>query len=113
VLESIKRAIDQGAFAEYDACPFDLETIEIYLQILFPAYELSIAFQKQDSTISDTLPALYRLIYTWETMIVSEFYQPFIKELVESIKLYFSYEMNLPIYKVNFYTHTFDIFKLD
>ena len=41
LLESVKKAYDNGAFSEIDMekkCPIDLETVEIYLQILKPVY---------------------------------------------------------------------------
>ena len=37
-------------------CPIELDEIELYLQILKPAYIFSISMQKNNSTIADTLP---------------------------------------------------------
>ena len=103
VLESVKRAYDRGAFNEIKGlCPVPLETVEIYLQIMKPAYDLSINLQYNDSTICDTLPSIYDLICTYETMIVGSEEKEFLELLVENIKLHFSYEMNSLIYKVKF-----------
>lgn len=55
MLESIKRAYDNNLFENHE-CPIDLKTLEIYLQILAPAYRVSLAFQKNSSSISDTIP---------------------------------------------------------
>lgn len=100
LLESVKRAYDRKAFDEVDICPITLETVELYLQILKPAYDLSISFQNDKSTISDTLPSIYLLINIWETMEVDDDVKPLIKLLVENTKTKFSYEMNSNIYKV-------------
>ena len=58
MLESVKRAYDNGAFSvDGDiTCPVDLETIELYLQFLKPAYLLSFSFQLSDSWIAETIP---------------------------------------------------------
>ena len=45
-IHSIKRAYDRGAFNDDFPGPIDLQTTEIYLQILKPAYKVSIGFQK-------------------------------------------------------------------
>ncbi len=42
---------------------FDLKSIETYLQNLFIVYEFSIAFQKQNNTIADTLLCIVLFIY--------------------------------------------------
>ena len=51
MLESVKKAYDRNVFNEDNVCPISLETIETYLQILAPAYRVSIGFQKTTSTI--------------------------------------------------------------
>ena len=43
-------------FNENDlVCPVELTSIELYLQILKPAYLLSLAFQISSSSIADTI----------------------------------------------------------
>ena len=42
MLEAVKRAYDRQAFSDENPCPVDLETIEIYLQILAPACRVSV-----------------------------------------------------------------------
>ena len=46
MLESLKRAYDRNAFTEECPGQIDLETTEVYVQILKPAYKVSIGFQK-------------------------------------------------------------------
>ena len=36
-----------------------LELVETYLQILKPAYLLSLSFQRNDSSIADTIPSRF------------------------------------------------------
>ena len=54
MLESIKRAYDRGVIDESEF-PVRLEIIELYLQILKPAYLLNVFFQSDHSTIEDTV----------------------------------------------------------
>lgn len=57
MLESVKRAYDKGLFdAGSVECPVPLETVEAYIQILKPAYLLSVSFQKRNSSIGDVIP---------------------------------------------------------
>ena len=59
LLESVKKAYDANDFSEIEfekRCPIELNTVEIYLQILKPVYLLSISFQNNHSYIADTLP---------------------------------------------------------
>ena len=58
MLESVNKTYSENLFAETNSkfkCPIKLETIEIYLQILKPAYLLNISFQNNHSSIADTL----------------------------------------------------------
>ena len=60
LLESTKRAYDKNMFSEQLKCPISKEKIELYLQILKPAYLLSLKFQYQGSTIGDVIPCNYK-----------------------------------------------------
>jgi hypothetical protein len=58
MLESVKKAYDRNAFNQSDPemrCPVDRETVEIYLQILKPAYILNVSFQNNHSSIADVV----------------------------------------------------------
>ena len=69
MLESVKRAYDKGAFNEQEnECPVDLETINIYLRILQPAYTVSLALQSNESSIADTIPSILFLINYWKNL---------------------------------------------
>lgn len=65
LLESVKRAYDKKLFADENSeltCPIDLRTIELYLQILRPAYLLSLSFQLSSSSIADTIPSKFNIL---------------------------------------------------
>ena len=52
MLESIKKANDRGAFTVENECPVNMETIEVYLQILRPAYQFM--FMKKIQKLPNT-----------------------------------------------------------
>lgn len=60
MFESVKRAFDRNMFDQDNielSSPIELEVVELYLQILKPAYLLSISFQLNHSSIADTIPS--------------------------------------------------------
>lgn len=64
MLGTVKRAYDNNTFNSNFICPIDLNTIELYIQILKPAYLLSISFQNSNSSIADTIPGrVYCILY--------------------------------------------------
>lgn len=104
MLESVKRAYDRGAFnenVEELTCPVSLESVETYLQILKPAYLLSMGFQSNTANISSVIPGILRALYAWENMDVSD---PIARRLcvllIANVKHKFSFELNSDIYKV-------------
>lgn len=101
MLESVKRAYENNVFNENFLCPVSLETIDTYLQILSPAYRISLGFQKNSSCISDVLPSLHKLIEIWENMNVPGNAKRLCKLLVLTTKNKFNYELTSPIYKVS------------
>jgi hypothetical protein len=61
MLESVKKAFDNGLFNQSDSlinCPVELEDIETYIIILKPAYLFSIYMQKTNSSISGVIPGI-------------------------------------------------------
>jgi len=48
--------------------PVDLQTIDMYLKILLPAYQLNLEWQKSKSSIIDVLPGIIILKDKWETL---------------------------------------------
>ena len=46
LLYSAKRAYDKGAFDGDIKCPVELEVIEMYIQVLLPAYEFTLGMEK-------------------------------------------------------------------
>lgn len=101
MLESVKRAYDRGIFNGEIECPVDLETIETYIQILAPAYRVSIGLQKTSSTISDILPSILALRSIWERMDLSGDSKRFCRMLVLSLNNKFKSELNSDIIKVS------------
>lgn len=65
LLESTKRAYDKNMFDEQLQCPVSKEKIELYLQILKPAYILSLKFQYHDSNIGDLIPCNYLFSFNY------------------------------------------------
>ena len=58
----------RDAFQDEIECPVDLQTIEIYHQILKPAYEFSIGLQGRKSSICDIIPSLHRIMFIWDNL---------------------------------------------
>jgi hypothetical protein len=81
-------------------CPVDLETIEILLQILRPAYQCSIALQSYNASICEVLHGIARLIYIWKHLAVTNVRKEFCQALVKYIEKKFAFELSSPIYKV-------------
>ena len=102
MLESVKRAYDKNAFNDEIVCPVDLNSIEIYLQILNPAYRISLGFQKNSSTIVDVLAYLLQLIEIWNKLDVPAAPKRLCKLLIACLKNKFQVEFNSPAYKVFF-----------
>lgn len=66
MLVSVKKAMESNIYSEIQNQPnIQLQTVEIYIQILQPAHELSIGFQSNTSTIGEIIPALNRDFFTW------------------------------------------------
>ncbi len=88
LLESVKRAYDRGEFNQTDfdlACPVELEEVELYLQILAPAYFVSIGFQYSHSSLCYVLVAIKELRSNWETMDADEHGKELCKILIECL----------------------------
>ena len=104
MLESIKRAYDRGAFNDNFPCDIDLKTTEIYLQILKPAYKLSIKFQKNSSNIADIIPNLLKLKEFWIKLSSTSLppsARRFCRLLVKCVDQKFNYDFNSNIHRVN------------
>jgi hypothetical protein len=104
-MESFHRAHNVGGiFTDENPCPVPIETIEYYLQILYPALKFSLILQRTTSTIADVLPAFNLMISKWEKMIeLSELgsrYKFLCRLLIEAFNKKFAIEINCPIYNV-------------
>ncbi len=101
MLESVKRAYDAKLFEnDQIICPVDLETIEVYLQILAPAYRVSVGFQRNLSTISEVIPSIATLLVVWRTLDVPPEPKRLCKLLVLTTNYKFKSELNSSVYKV-------------
>lgn len=103
MLESVKRAYVKNAFIDENEelkCPVSLKKVEIYLQILQPAYRLSISFQNNKSPISLLIPSLLRIIHSWETMDLEIEEERLSTLLIVCFKEKFKYELNSEVYRV-------------
>ena len=104
MLESVKRAYDRGAYTESGVeCPVSLETVELYLQILHPAYMLTNNWQRDKAGISDVYLGISKLLYELPRFNVTGDGKEFCVLLYRCISDKFQYELNSPIYKVIFY----------
>ena len=89
MLESVRKAILKKAFDQTDEnlkCPVSLKTIETYLQILRPAYQMTINFQSNSSSIADLLVSIKRAIYFWENLNVTGEEKELCQLLVQFVK---------------------------
>ena len=101
LLESVNRAYDKRLFIHEDInlrCPLSLEKIEIYLQILQPAYRFTISFQNSNFPISALIPSLFRIIYSWETMELEEEDERLATILIVCFKHKFKFEIESEVY---------------
>jgi len=81
--------------------PMTVDKIEMYLQIFEPAYNISLIFQRTESTICDVLPSLLNSKWTWSRMDVGD--QEGLEMLyflVQFLSEKFSLEIKSPVFKV-------------
>jgi len=101
LLLSNKRAFEKGAYDNETVCPITFHEIETYIQILMPAYWLTLAMQKNRSSIADIIPGVLRLVHIWDKM---ELQDAKAKELcyflIHFARIKFKYELESPIYQV-------------
>ncbi|CAF1029887.1 unnamed protein product, partial [Brachionus calyciflorus] len=100
MLESFHNALKKNAFPPDEPCPALLIEIELYMQILLPAFQFNLIMQKSKSTIADVLPTLQIMISKWNRMKVSGNYRKLCDSLISSFKYKFDYELNSSIYAV-------------
>ena len=103
MLLSVKKEYDRNMFNDENPCSVDLETIEIYLQILKPVYILSQQFQFNHSTIADVIPSIKQLIHTYLQMDLPDSKRSLCTFLITALREKFYYELNSDVYKVIVY----------
>ena len=100
VLESVLRAYKKNIINDELKCPVSFEKIEIYLQILAPAYRVSLGFQKNGTSIADVIPSIRKLQSVWKTMNLSPTPKRLCHLLILTTEFKFDHELNSNIYMV-------------
>lgn len=100
MLESFQKAYLRKAFADDNPCPVKLETIELYMQILLPAFKFNLVMQKTSCSIADVVPNLLIMISKWNRMELTGVYKNLCNLLIAAFKHKFAYEMNSTVYSV-------------
>lgn len=90
---SVKRAHSRNAFQGLDF-EIPMTLIDIYLQILKPAYFLTVSWQKETVTIADLLLGITKYIHDLERFDLEEITKRFYLILIKCIKDKFHYELN-------------------
>lgn len=110
MLESFHRAYLRNAFPSESPCPVSFEDIELYLQILLPAFKFNLIMQKTKSTIGDILPTLNIMLSKWNRMEVTGKYKDLCNNLILAFQHKFKFELKSEIYAV---AALFNVSKLD
>ena len=106
VLISHHKAYKRGVFTDLHPCPVKMEALEIYIQILMPAFTFNLVMQRTYSSICDVLPALTIMLSKWSRMKVPDKYRDLCKNLIAAFKHKFKEEMSSPIYAVAAFINT-------
>jgi len=81
-------------FNEDNPCPIKLDDLEIYLQILKPAYILSQQFQYNHASIADVIPSIRQLMYQMKQMVLDENKKSLCNYIVTHLNEKFYFELN-------------------
>ena len=100
MLESFHKAYLRNVFSNELSCPVSFEVIEIYLQILLPAFQFNLVMQKTKFTIADVLPTLYIMLSKWKRMEMTGNYKSLCNNLIFSFKQKFKNEIESSVYTV-------------
>ena len=102
MLESVKRAYDRSIFNEDNlelCCPVNLDVIELYIQILKPAYLLSLSLQLTHTSICDTIPSILQLILQYRNITITGTAKRLCTLLISTLNQKFAYELQSQTYK--------------
>jgi len=102
MLENVKKAYDRNAITAENQCPISLETIETYLQILAPAYRISVGFQKTSSTIADIIPSVEVLLRIWNNLELTDGPKRLCKVLRLTLMNKFEDELGSEVHRVSY-----------
>jgi hypothetical protein len=98
MLVSIKKAYEREALTS--SCPVDIAKIDVYIQILKPAYKFSILLQRNNSSIADVGPNLLFMFNKWNKFVVDASQKSLCKLLIDYHIYKFDFELNSRIYRV-------------
>jgi hypothetical protein len=74
--------------------------VELYLQILLPAYRFIIGFQRTKANIAEVVPSLLVLFSIWNRLARNKRFKCICLKMIESFKLKFDYELKSNVYLV-------------
>jgi hypothetical protein len=102
ILKSLwaQNCFKKAVFNETLKCPVSREQIEMYIQILLPAYAFNLGLQGSRSSICDVLPGVLHLKNKWSKYVVDDKARELCYYLVHFIQEKFAYELDSPVYKV-------------
>lgn len=89
LLDCFHRAHTRNVFNDTFKCPVSLAVIEMYLQILLPAFHFNLIMQKTTSTIANVLPALHMILSKWTRCAVTGSYKLLCNSLIKVFKFIF------------------------
>lgn len=108
---SFWKSYDRGVFVGQYTCPYSMEVIEKYLQILLPLFIISQNFQSKDSSICTVIPSLLMTIHaTLMRMILRDDDQnTFRLALVKYMLVKFKHELKSDTYQAAAVLHVSDV----
>ena len=100
LLESHYKGYIKNIFPEDFPCPVKFEALEIWLQVLYPAFKFNLTLQRTTSTIADVLPLLQLMFTKWSRMELTPKYDTLRQNLIKSFEHKFKHELSSPVYHV-------------
>lgn len=101
MLMSFIKANKVGIFTDEHKCPYPIDDLSVYFQILYPLYKMNLVFQCTDSSIAEVVPLILLTIHgLLERMDLQDPAAEFRDLLVHHLKNKFNYELNSKCYNI-------------
>jgi hypothetical protein len=101
MIMSFIKANKAGVFTDEHECPYSIDDLSIYFQILYPLYKMNLVFQCTDSSIAEVVPLILLTIHgLLERMDLQDPAAEFRDLLVHHLKAKFNYELNSKCYNI-------------